>query len=82
MKMITRLRHIGNSRGVIIPAPVLAQIGYEDQLELRVEDGKILLIPLGSQKRQGWFDGYQADQDDDAWQGYVADAKEDQEWDW
>jgi antitoxin MazE len=80
--METTLRKIGNSRGVILPAVLLAQVGIEDQVDIQVEQGKLILMPAYKRPRVGWFDGYQAEQDDDAWQGYIATAEEDNEWTW
>ncbi len=35
----TPLRKLGNSQGVLIPKPVLAQVGMTDHAELSVENG-------------------------------------------
>ncbi len=41
------LRKVGNSSGVIIPKPILIQIGVEtgDDLELSLDEGRIVLAP-------------------------------------
>ncbi len=41
------VRKMGNSSGVIIPKPILAQIGVEagDVLDLSFDDGRIVLVP-------------------------------------
>lgn len=51
------LRNIGNSRGIIIPSSVLKQCSITDEVELEVEDGRVILEPLAA-KRVGWFDNY------------------------
>ena len=41
------LRKMGNSSGIIIPKPILIQIGVEtgDDLDLSLDDGRIVLAP-------------------------------------
>jgi len=64
------VRKLGNSSGVIIPKPVLSQIGVEvgDDLDLSLEDGRILLVPVKQHPRAGWVDAAKgiADAGDDA----------------
>ena len=42
--MITTLIAIGNSRGVRIPKPLIAESGLSDQVELQVKKGEIRII--------------------------------------
>jgi antitoxin MazE len=51
--MKTRLVRIGNSRGVRIPKAMLEQVGLEDEIELRVEDGALVISPVTA-PRAGW----------------------------
>ena len=51
--MKTRIVRIGNSRGVRIPKPLLAQAGLSDEVELRVEAGAIRIESV-SVPRAGW----------------------------
>lgn len=51
--MKTRIVRIGNSRGVRIPKPLLAQAGLGDEVELRVEAGAIHIEAV-SAPRTGW----------------------------
>jgi antitoxin MazE len=53
--MKTRLIRIGNSRGVRLPKPLLAQAGLSDEVELHVKDGAIV-IERASTLRAGWSD--------------------------
>ena len=59
--MRTQLRRMGNSSGVIIPKPVLAQLGIEagDSLDLALEGGRIVLVPLKEHPRSGWAEAAQ-----------------------
>ena len=52
--MLTTIRRLGNSQGILIPKPLLQQIGLEDQAEMRVEgDALVLRKPKGA-PRTGW----------------------------
>jgi antitoxin MazE len=51
--MKTKLVPIGNSRGVRIPKPLLEQAGLEDDVELRVVEGGIMVRGVGV-RRAGW----------------------------
>lgn len=48
---------IGNSRGIRLPKTVLAQCGLEDQAELQVQDGQIVIRAL-QRPRSGWEEVY------------------------
>jgi len=48
------VRRIGNSLGIVIPKPVLAQVGLTDQAELTVERGAIVLRKPRKSARSGW----------------------------
>ncbi len=54
--MKTPIRKMGNSHGVIIPKPLLVEIGVKanDQVDLKVEDGKIVIAPIGQDPRSAW----------------------------
>ena len=48
------IRRIGNSRGVIIPAVILNQVGLEDQADVSVRDGTLVISPPKKNARAGW----------------------------
>jgi antitoxin MazE len=50
------IRQIGNSQGVVIPKPVLAQLGLnsEEGAEMTIEDGALVLRRPASPARAGW----------------------------
>jgi len=48
------IRRIGNSRGVIIPAAILSQVGLEDEADVRVKDGALVISPPKKGARAGW----------------------------
>jgi len=50
------IRPFGNSKGVVLPKPVLVQAGFVDatDVELTVENGAIVLRKPVRQSRAGW----------------------------
>ena len=58
--MLTTLRKLGNSRGVIIPKPLLAQVGMTGEAEMKVENGAIVLRPARRTPREGWAEASRA----------------------
>ncbi|MDO9011656.1 MAG: AbrB/MazE/SpoVT family DNA-binding domain-containing protein [Gallionella sp.] len=60
--MRTNLRQVGNSRGIIIPAALLAACEMGDEVDIRLE-GKSLVIASVKSPRTNWFAAYQAEAD-------------------
>ena len=54
------VRRIGNSLGIVIPKPVLAQVGLSEQAELTVERGAIVLRKPRKAARSGWAEAAQS----------------------
>lgn len=54
--MLTTIRRFGNSRGILIPKPLLKQAGLEDQAEILVEGNTLILRRPRKAARQGWAD--------------------------
>ena len=54
--MQSSLKKIGNSAGVVIPKPMLAEIGAKagDSIDLTVENGRIVIQPVTKPVRAGW----------------------------
>lgn len=51
--MKARIVRIGNSRGVRLPKPLIEQAGLGEEVELRVEEGAIVIQAAG-RPRAGW----------------------------
>ena len=66
--MEVAIRKMGNSQGVLIPKPILAQIGLEERADQQVRDGVIEIRPLRRNPREGWAEDARrlAAQGDDA----------------
>lgn len=58
--MRTTIRRMGNSQGVLIPKPVLAQLGLESEVEMEVEDDAIVLRRPKHKAREGWAEASKA----------------------
>ena len=80
--MQTSLRKIGNSRGVLIPAALLAACEISDAVEMRVENNRIIIEPITPKHRQGWFTDYQAEKDSGAFADLKETAIEQDDWQW
>lgn len=58
--MKTTIRRMGNSQGVLIPKPVLAQLGLEKEVEMEVENDAIVLRRPRQKAREGWAEASKA----------------------
>jgi antitoxin MazE len=72
MIMRSALRKMGNSTGMILPAPLLraAGLGVGAELELAVEEGRIIATPVLKEVRTGWAEAAAA----------ISLTEEDREW--
>ena len=52
--MKVAIRKMGNSQGILIPKPILAQVGLEGSADLVVRDGVIEIRPMRRNPREGW----------------------------
>ena len=52
--MEVAIRKMGNSQGVLIPKPILAQLGLEGTADLQVRDGVIEIRAIRRNPREGW----------------------------
>jgi len=73
--MLTTMRKVGNSRGILIPAAFLASCQIEDQVDMQLQDGQIVIKPIKRKLRDGWFGRPMSDT------GLVQEAAESQVWD-
>lgn len=78
--MRTSLRKVGNSRGVIIPATLLAACEMSDEVDIRLEGNNLLIAPIKT-PRSGWFEGYKPEADDEPLKALPVDEG-DEEWVW
>jgi len=57
--MKARIVKIGNSRGVRIPKPLIQQTGLTGEVELVVEENRLVISPL-QRPRSGWAEAFRA----------------------
>lgn len=82
------VRRMGNSSGIIIPKPLLTEIGSApgDAVDVVVRDGALVVTPLRSDDRAGWSEAARligADEpsaDDRAWLAFGNDGDRDLAW--
>lgn len=82
--MLTTLRKVGNSRGVLIPAALLAECKIDGPVEMTVEDGRLVITPVRI-ARAGWLEAateISARGEDEAVWPDVFDEEDDVEWTW
>lgn len=48
------IRRIGNSQGIVIPKPLLAQVGLEGHADLTIERNALVLRRPAKATRAGW----------------------------
>jgi antitoxin MazE len=82
--MEVAIRKMGNSQGILIPKPILAQIGLEGSADLQVRDGVIEIRPIHRNPREGWAEDARrlAAEGDDAlvWPEFSNDGDDDLTW--
>jgi antitoxin MazE len=54
--MLATIRRLGNSQGILIPKPLLQQVGLEDQAEMCIEGDALVLRRPKAAPRTGWAD--------------------------
>jgi len=82
--MKTTIRKMGNSQGVIIPKPLLAQVGLHDEADMVVEKDCIVLRRPRAKVREGWAEASQriaaAGDDALAWPEFANEGDAELKW--
>lgn len=82
--MEVAIRKMGNSQGVLIPKPVLAQVGLGGSADLQVRDGVIEIRPVRRNPREGWAEDARrlAEQGDDGlvWPEFANESDAQLQW--
>lgn len=55
----TLIIKIGNSQGIRIAKPLLRQVGITDEVELEIQQDRIIIRPV-RRSRQGWDEQFKA----------------------
>lgn len=85
--MHVHIRRIGNSQGVLLPRPLLQQVGIENEVDLQVVDGAIVLRPAKPEPRADWdnlfqkaiAEGHEPEKD---LFGHITNDFDQTEWEW
>ncbi|MFM2427135.1 MAG: hypothetical protein RL707_961 [Pseudomonadota bacterium] len=54
------IRPFGNSRGIVIPKPLLTQLGLEDEAEVSIENDALVIRKPAQAARAGWGEAAKA----------------------
>jgi antitoxin MazE len=80
-KMRTSITQIGNSKGLIIPAPLLKECGFEGEVSLQVKDNSLIISKVGN-PREGWEEAFIKAGADKDLMGTMANDFDESEWTW
>ena len=85
MAMKARIVRIGNSQGIRIPKPLIAQAGIKGEVEITVEENR-LVISSAEPPRAGWAEAFRrmAEKGDDVLldRDAIRTAWDEEEWEW
>jgi len=80
--MKTAIRKIGNSKGVLIPAPLIAACNIQDEVIMHVENNRLIIEAANTEPRRNWFTAYDPNKDESAWNDLVEAETEQADWEW
>ncbi|GAA4410106.1 hypothetical protein GCM10023187_34280 [Nibrella viscosa] len=81
------IRKIGNSQGILLPRPLLQQVGIEGVVDIEVTEGALVLRPVQPHPRAGWDDAFRQalergdEPEADFFEG-IPNSFDDTEWSW
>jgi antitoxin MazE len=82
--MRAKIIRIGNSRGIRLPKPILEASGITDEVDLKVEEGRVILMRPQKHAREGWAESIATigpDEDWSDWDNLSGEALE-EDWTW
>ena len=82
--MKSKIISIGNSKGVIIPASFMKELGLTDAVEMEVVENTLVIRPV-SKVREGWEERIAQAAKDDSGKGRMPDFFKDEkleDWTW
>ncbi|MCF0070054.1 AbrB/MazE/SpoVT family DNA-binding domain-containing protein [Dyadobacter sp. CY261] len=82
--MLTKIRRIGNSRGILLSKTMLDQVDIDEYVDVEVKGNAIVIIPASNNPREGWADRFRSEDSntDEDLLGDLANAFDDSEWEW
>jgi antitoxin MazE len=82
--MNVNIRNIGNSKGVIIPAALLKQVGINDSVDMIV-DGDSIIMKAKAHPRDGWEEEFLNDppsKEEGVFMGDIFEEHLIKDWNW
>ncbi|MBO6794089.1 MAG: AbrB/MazE/SpoVT family DNA-binding domain-containing protein [Balneolaceae bacterium] len=80
--MKTKLIKVGNSKGVRIPKPMIEEAGLSDDIELILDDNRIILQSTIT-PRANWDEGFSTDSESvGETVPYLSNDWDEEEWTW
>jgi antitoxin MazE len=84
--MKTKIVKIGNSRGIRIPKPLIAQAGIQEDVEINLEENRLVIVPA-NHPRSDWAEAFRvmATRGDDSLLedvGAMGTKWDEEEWEW
>ncbi|MDZ7831517.1 MAG: AbrB/MazE/SpoVT family DNA-binding domain-containing protein [Desulfobacterales bacterium] len=83
--MRARVIKIGNSQGLRIPKPILDQTGIMEDVEIEVEENKIIIRPVKN-VRAGWDAAFkmmgERSDDEPIVDEHISHSWDEEEWQW
>ncbi|NRO96479.1 AbrB/MazE/SpoVT family DNA-binding domain-containing protein [Paraburkholderia sp. NMBU_R16] len=58
--MRATIRKMGNSQGILIPKPILAQLGLEGEVEMEIKGDALVVRRAPKRARDGWAEASKA----------------------
>jgi antitoxin MazE len=86
--MLTKIRRIGNSQGILLSKSMLDQVEIDELVNVEVKGNAIVIFPANSNPRQGWAEQFSlankgaAGIDEENLMEDVPNAFDDSEWTW
>ncbi len=86
--MLTKIRRIGNSQGILLSKTMLDQVDIEEYVNVEIKGNAIMIFPANTNPRDGWAEQFRlatedvmADKDENLMDN-VPNAFDDSEWTW
>lgn len=86
--MLTKIRRIGNSQGILLSKAMLDQVDIEEYVNVEIKGNAIMVFPATTNPRDGWAEQFRlaaenaAANDDENLVDGVPNAFDDSEWTW
>ncbi|MGG7664950.1 AbrB/MazE/SpoVT family DNA-binding domain-containing protein [Dyadobacter sp. BHUBP1] len=86
--MLTKIRRIGNSQGILLSKTMLDQVDIEEYVNVEIKGNAIMIFPATTNPREGWAEQFRLAaedatvSDDENLMDDGPNAFDDSEWTW